>query len=190
MAETLLANTGMVDLKLAEGRFLQVLDIDPGNVEALNLLAQLCARTQRHTKSRRSLARALDDANGDREDGAKTIFERAIALDPEDRLIQGNLEYCLELMGKRAGDEPRRRHTLCCPPRKSQAGRCVFGHPGRRPWGRSPQNLLISRRDRDRTHSAELFRSSKGSARNTGAMGVPASPVPTPYPSGAVMEQV
>lgn len=125
MAETLLANTGMVDIKMAESRFLQLLDIDPGNVEALNLLAQLCVRTQRHTKSRRSLPRALDNANGDREDEAKVLFERverAIALDPEDRLIQGNLEYCLELMGKRAGDKPWRRHTLCCPPRKSQAG--------------------------------------------------------------------
>jgi len=67
IAETLLVRMGMASLETAEARFHTVLELDPGNIEALNLLAQICAQTRRHSEARELLGRALDSAAGDRD---------------------------------------------------------------------------------------------------------------------------
>lgn len=83
IAETLLVRIGMASLETAEGRFHTVLEIDPGNIEALNLLAQICAQTRRHSKAREFLVRALENAADDRDlvvelvEALAGIYERA-----------------------------------------------------------------------------------------------------------------
>ncbi|MEW6107448.1 MAG: tetratricopeptide repeat protein, partial [Bacillota bacterium] len=67
IAETLLVRIGMASLETAEARFHAVLEMDPGNIEALNLLAQICAQSRRHSKAREFLARALEGAEEDRD---------------------------------------------------------------------------------------------------------------------------
>ncbi|MDI7246894.1 MAG: tetratricopeptide repeat protein [Bacillota bacterium] len=67
MAEVLVANTGLMGVETAESTFHTVLEIDPGNIEALNLLAQICAQTRRHKEAREFLACAVESAGSEKD---------------------------------------------------------------------------------------------------------------------------
>lgn len=51
IAEAALLPAGLGDIAVIESKLVRVLDLDPTNIEALNLLAQLYAQTRRHKKA-------------------------------------------------------------------------------------------------------------------------------------------
>ncbi len=59
LAEIYAARAGFGSVEAAENKLLRVLESDPNHLEALNLLAQLCAQTERHGMALGYLSRAL-----------------------------------------------------------------------------------------------------------------------------------
>lgn len=117
IADIAMARFGMGSAKSAEARLRRALELVPDHLEALNLLAQVCAQTSRHAKALALLERALDatatrpadlvllgtalaETYEARKDfrRAKAVYERCLEA-VEAAELHNALGYCLGKLG-------------------------------------------------------------------------------------------